>query len=94
MFNLEVIIKVREINDISNIAMALINMGVECKDEKGCLRWEAHHDVEKNIFILIESWESKDDWEHHLTLEPFKKYYEEFILPRVTREIYFTKRLV
>lgn len=94
MFDLQVFIQVISPKDIDTISEALKNMGLACRQEKGCIRWEAHHNTKnKTQFILIETWATKEDWENHLILEPFKKFYEGIILPKITREVCFTERL-
>ena len=49
------------------VMQTLVSMIEPTGKEKGCLRYEVFRDIEdKNVFSLIEEWETRDDLKHHI----------------------------
>ncbi|MCP9946698.1 antibiotic biosynthesis monooxygenase [Streptomyces somaliensis] len=89
MFDLIVIVRVRESDDIAPVADALARMRPLCLAEEGCVSWEAYESQEDpGRFVLVERWASRAHWEAHDSGDAIQKIYLPEILPRVDREVH------
>ncbi|MCQ0021731.1 antibiotic biosynthesis monooxygenase [Streptomyces somaliensis DSM 40738] len=89
MFDLIVIVRVRESDDIAPVADALARMRPLCLAEEGCVSWEAYASQEDpGRFVLVERWTSRAHWEAHDSGDAIQKIYLPEILPRVDREVH------
>ncbi|GIH71594.1 putative quinol monooxygenase [Sphaerimonospora thailandensis] len=94
MFDLIVLLTVKEAADIPAVVDALVRMRPLCLAEPGCVSWEAlHSTADPAEFTLVERWESREHWEAHGELDAIQKVYLPEILPRVTREVHPSDRL-
>ncbi|MGW8556025.1 putative quinol monooxygenase [Streptomyces tubercidicus] len=89
MFDLIVIVRVPQPEDIPSVADALARMRPLCLAEDGCVSWEAYHSHEDPArFVLVERWATRDHWETHGAGEAIQKIYVPEILPRIEREVH------
>ncbi|MFJ6012212.1 putative quinol monooxygenase [Streptomyces sp. NPDC092952] len=89
MFDLIVIVRVPEAEDIAGVEDALARMRVLCHAEDGCVAWEAYHSQDDpGRFVLVERWESRRHWEAHDAGEAIQDIYLPEIMPRVEREVH------
>jgi quinol monooxygenase YgiN len=90
MFCINVWITVKNPTDVPRVRELLTEMGRLSRLEPGCVVYEAcHSQGDTTKFLLCERWQTKTDWEHHRTLDPFKQIYEPQVLPLVDREPHF-----
>lgn len=87
MFCINVILTVKNGDDVPQVKEMLTEMGRLSRTEPGCVRYEVcHSQSDATRLFLCERWETKAAWEHHRTLQPFKTIYEPKVLPLVNRE--------
>jgi quinol monooxygenase YgiN len=54
------------------VMQTLVSMIEPTEKEKGCLSYEVFHDIEdKNLFSLIEEWETRDNLKDHMRSDRF-----------------------
>ncbi|WP_432058400.1 putative quinol monooxygenase [Streptomyces sp. bgisy022] len=89
MFDLVVIVRVPEPDDVAPVADALARMRPLCLAEDGCVSWEAYQsEADPARFVLVERWASREHWEAHDAGEAIQGIYLPEILPRVEREVH------
>ncbi|MEU5578513.1 antibiotic biosynthesis monooxygenase [Streptomyces huasconensis] len=93
MFDLIVIIRVPETDNIAPVADALARMRPLCLDEDGCVSWEAYQSEEPGRFVLVERWASRAAWEAHDAGDAIQKIYVPEIMPRIEREVHPSTRV-
>lgn len=91
MFAINVILKVKDSQNIDKVGELLTEAGRLSRAEPGCLSFEVcHSQNDQSIFLLIERWESKDAWEVHKTAQAFLEIYQPNVLPLVDRDPHFS----
>ncbi|CAL9507398.1 MULTISPECIES: putative quinol monooxygenase [Streptomyces] len=89
MFDLLVIVRVPESDEIPAVADALARMRPLCLAEDGCVAWEAYQSQDDpGRFVLVERWASRAHWEAHDSGDAIQKIYIPELLPRVEREVH------
>ncbi|CAL9494787.1 putative quinol monooxygenase [Streptomyces sp. enrichment culture] len=89
MFDLIVIVRVRDPQDVAAVGDALARMRPLCRAEDGCVSWEAYRSEEEpGRFVLVERWASRAHWEAHGEESAIQDIYLPEILPRVEREVH------
>ncbi|MFG2139519.1 putative quinol monooxygenase [Streptomyces sp. NPDC048650] len=89
MFDLIVIVRVPETDDIAPVADALARMRPLCLTEDGCVSWEAYQsEGDPGRFVLVERWASRTHWEAHDSGDAIQKIYLQEIMPRIEREVH------
>jgi quinol monooxygenase YgiN len=92
MFDLIVQIKAKSAQDHQQIQHHLRQLAHLCPKEPGCERWQAFACSEDpNGFFVIESWQSKQHWQDHMSFEAFVTHYEKGILSLIERNVYFVE---
>ncbi len=86
MFALNVILTVKNPDDIDQVAEYLKQAGVLSRQEAGCISYEAcHSQNDRSVFMLVERWSSKETWEAHRTQEAYLTIYQPKVIPLVDR---------
>ncbi|KOV66180.1 putative quinol monooxygenase [Streptomyces sp. MMG1121] len=89
MFDLIVIVRVPDPENVPVVGDALARMRVLCLGEDGCVSWEAYHSQEDpGRFVLVERWASREHWEAHDAGEAIQDIYVPVIMPRIEREVH------
>lgn len=87
MFFFNVLLTVKRDEDIPAVKNGLARMCPLVNGEAGCRRWEAYQSQENpHLFILIEHWETREDWERHADGFAIQEIYRKQVIPLVTRE--------
>ncbi len=90
MFAINVVLTVKDADNVSRIGELLTQAARLSREEPGCLLFEVcHAQNEPGIYMLIERWESKESWEIHKTAQAFTTIYQPQVLPLVERTPYF-----
>lgn len=89
MHNLIINIRSKKIEYIDQIKAHLGAMSKEYPKEPGCIMWHAYqNETDLNNFFIVESWDSKELWKNHMTLNTFITQYQNGLLQLIEREIY------
>jgi quinol monooxygenase YgiN len=95
MFYLNVILTANSDADAQAVASSLVRMRTLCLAEPGCVQWEAYRSQEDpKRFVLVEHWETHAHWDAHGNLTAIQGIYLPEILPRITREVHPSTRLI
>ncbi|SEA08908.1 Quinol monooxygenase YgiN [Desulfuromusa kysingii] len=88
MFHIMVLLKVKNPRDIDTVATLLAQVSaVTLEEESCCKKLDVYHSqVDPNLFVLVEQWDKKEDWEAHRNERAFKEIYQPQVLPLVERE--------
>ena len=86
MICLNIVLTVKNADDIDEVRGLLAEQGRLSRQEPGCLRFEVYHSqADPQIFILNERWESRDAHEIHREAKSYKEIYKPKVLPKVDR---------
>jgi quinol monooxygenase YgiN len=86
MYCLNVMLTVKDENDIDEIRGLLAQAAALSRDEPGCLRFEVYHSQSDPLqFLLCERWESEDAWKQHREERAVREIYQPKVLPKVER---------
>ena len=86
-FHLNVLLTVRDPDDVDNVTDALDRAGAESRLEDGCERWEAYRfEDDACRFLLVERWASEDHWSRHRQGHAVTEIYMKEVLPLADRE--------
>ncbi|HID22529.1 MAG TPA: antibiotic biosynthesis monooxygenase [Planctomycetaceae bacterium] len=81
-----VIITVKDEQDIHAIRDLLAEQGRLSRQEPGCLRFEVYQSQkDPKVFLLIERWESEEALDAHRQAKAYQEIYKPQVLPRVDR---------
>ena len=81
-----VIITVKDEQDIHTIRGLLAEQGRLSRREPGCLRFEVYQSQkDPKVFLLIERWESEEALDAHRQAKAYQEIYKPQVLPRVDR---------
>jgi quinol monooxygenase YgiN len=94
MFAINVILTVKNENDVPQVGELLREAGRLSRQEPGCLTFEVcHSENDSRVYILVERWETKEAWEVHKTAQAFTTIYQPQVLPLVERVPHFCEIL-
>jgi quinol monooxygenase YgiN len=86
MICLNVILTVKNANDVDEIRGLLAEQGKLSRQEPGCLRFEVYHSTsDPKVFLLNERWESQAALDVHRTAKAYTEIYQPKVIPRVDR---------
>ncbi|WP_437203230.1 putative quinol monooxygenase [Planctomicrobium sp. SH664] len=86
MYALNVILTVKQEQDIPQVKELLREQARLSREEPGCLLFEVcHSQTDPRLFILIERWESKEAIDVHRTAKAYTTVYAPHVLPLVDR---------
>ena len=86
MLYLNVILTVKDANDVPEIQSLLSEQGRLSRAEPGCLRFEVYHsNNDPKVFILNEHWADQAAVEAHRKAMAYTTIYQPKVLPRVER---------
>jgi quinol monooxygenase YgiN len=86
MICLNVILTVKEPNDVDEIRGLLAEQGKLSRQEPGCLRFEVYHSTAApRVFILNERWESPAALDAHRKATAYTEIYQPKVIPKVDR---------
>lgn len=66
---------------------------VASRQEIGCIKYNLHHSVEDNTFVLYEVWEDNEAIERHIKSSHYQEYRENIADIVSTREVYKMKAI-
>ena len=86
MVYLQILLTVKQADDIPRVGKLLAEAGRLSRQEPGCLRWEAYHSqTDESLFVLHERWESPAALDAHRKAQAYTTIYQPQVLPLVTR---------
>lgn len=86
MIYLNVILTVKDANDIPEIQSLLSEQGRLSRAEPGCMRFEVYHSSsDPKVFILNEHWADQTAVDAHRKATAYTTIYQPQVLPRVDR---------
>lgn len=90
MFIINVILTVKDGDNITKVKELLREHGRLSRAEPGCVRFEVcQAENEPWIFVLNEHWTTREDWETHREAHAVKTIYLPQVIPLVDRTPYF-----
>ena len=94
VFN-NVILRVSNPEDTNQIEALLIQQATISKKEIGCERFEVYQSQsDRELFFLIEQWESEEALDAHRKTENFLNVYMTEVVPKVQREPHLSSKLI
>ena len=86
MICLNVILTVKDPNDVDEIRGLLTEQGKLSRQEPGCARFEVYHSTaDPKVFILNERWESQAALDVHRQAKAYTEIYQPQVIPKVDR---------
>ena len=86
MIYVNVLLTVKQNNNIETVRDLLRQQATLSREEPGCNRFEVYQSrAEPRLFTLIERWNSAADLEQHRKAAAFREIYEPRVLPLVDR---------
>lgn len=86
MVYVNVLLTVKDEQDVEEIRGLLAEQGRRSRQEPGCVRFEVYHSrSDRRVFLLNEHWESAEALDVHRTAHAFTEIYVPQVLPRVER---------
>ena len=86
MIYVNVLLTVKQNNNIETVRDLLRQQAALSREEPGCNRFEVYQSrAEPRLFTLIERWDSTPDLEQHREAAAFREIYEPLVLPLVDR---------
>jgi quinol monooxygenase YgiN len=86
MVYINVVLTVKQENEIDDIRKLLAEQGRLSRQEPGCVRFEVYHSQSNpKVFLLNEHWESQPALDVHRTAKAYTEIYVPKVLPRVDR---------
>lgn len=87
MFYLNVILTVKDRQDVETVKNLLAEACRHSRSEPGCARFEVYHSTtDETKFLLNEHWESQAAIDGHRQGHAYTQIYQPKVLPLVTRE--------
>tara|TARA_B100000609_G_C16767560_1_gene210225 strand:- start:78 stop:371 length:294 start_codon:yes stop_codon:yes gene_type:complete len=89
-----VLLRVKDIKNISLVGELLKEQAKRSSEESGCIRFEVYHsssDVQQ--FILVEQWANEADLERHKNAKAFTELYLPKVIPLVDRSPHLSELL-
>ena len=82
-----VILRVINENDVTEVKSFLKEQAIRSSGEPGCERFEVYHSqADTRQFLLVEKWESQKDLDRHKKAKAFTELYILKVIPLVSRE--------
>ena len=86
MICLNIVLTVKDADDIEEVCGLLVEQGRLSRQEPGCLRFEVYHSqADPQVFILNERWESPEALDIHREARSYTEIYKPKVLPKVDR---------
>lgn len=86
MFCLNVMLTVKDAEDVPQVRELLTEIGRLSRAEPGCISYAAYHSQsDPSLFLLVEHWESEAAWQEHKTREAVTEIYLPKVIPLVER---------
>ncbi|MEI8021098.1 MAG: putative quinol monooxygenase [Schlesneria sp.] len=86
MIYINVVLTVKDANDIAEIQSLLSEQGRLSRQEPGCLRFEVYHsNTDPKVFLLNEHWSDQAAIDAHRKAFAYTTIYVPKVLPRVDR---------
>ena len=87
MIYLNVLLTVKNTDDVSKVSELLSNAMRKSRAEPGCKRFDVYHsNVDPKKFTLVEHWESEEALNDHRLAEAYTQIYKSHVIPLVDRE--------
>ncbi len=87
-----VLLKVKDIENISLVGDLLKEQARRSSEEPGCIRFEVYHSQsDSQQFILVEQWANEEDLERHKSGRAFIELYLPKVIPLVERHPHLSK---
>lgn len=94
MIHLNVILRVKEENDIRRVRELLTETACRSRDEPGCERFEIYHSqTDARVFLLVEWWQDQGTLDEHRKGVTFTTFYTPNVLPLVERQPHPSDRI-
>ena len=82
-----VILRVINENDVTEVKSFLKEQAIRASGEPGCERCEVYHaQADTRQFLLVEKWETQKDLDRHKKAKAFTELYIPKVIPLVSRE--------
>ena len=82
-----VILRVINENDVTEVKSFLKEQAIRSSGEPGCERFEVYHSqVDTRQFLLVEKWETQKNLDRHKKAKAFTELYIPKVIPLVSRE--------
>ncbi len=86
MFAINVLLTVKNPEDVTRVRELLGECGRRSRAEPGCLLYEVcHSQADPHLFLLVERWESEQAWQEHREGEAVQQVYLPQVIPLVDR---------
>jgi quinol monooxygenase YgiN len=86
MIYANILLTVKDDQDIPEIASLLAEQARLSRQEPGCARFEVYHSQnDPKFFLLVERWETTEALDVHRTARAYQEIYKPKVLPRVDR---------
>lgn len=86
MIYINVVLTVKDANDIAEIQSLLSEQGRLSRQEPGCLRFEVYHSqTDPRVFLLNEHWADQAAIDLHRKATAYTTIYQPKVLPKVDR---------
>ncbi|HVU86383.1 MAG TPA: putative quinol monooxygenase [Pirellulales bacterium] len=87
MIYANILLTVKDANDVPEIRELLREQGRLSRAEPGCARFEVYQsNVDETRFFLIERWESNEALDLHRKAKAYTEIYQPKVLPKVERQ--------
>ena len=86
MIYINVVLTVKDPNDVAEIQGLLAEQGRLSRQEPGCMRFEVYHSqTDSRVFLLNEHWSDQAAIDAHRKATAYTTIYQPKVLPRVDR---------
>lgn len=86
MIYINVVLTVKDSNDVAEIQSLLSEQGRLSRQEPGCMRFEVYHSqTDPKVFLLNEHWTDQAAIDAHRKATAYTTIYQPKVLPRVER---------
>lgn len=92
MFHINVLLTVKDTQNVASIESLLGEAAGLSREEPGCVRFEVYHsESDPAVFLLCEWWESEEAWKVHKEQRAVQEIYLPKVLPLVDRTPHISK---
>jgi quinol monooxygenase YgiN len=86
MIHLNILLQVKDPNDVEKVKGLLSEQGRLSREEPGCVRFEVYHSAnDPTMFILNEWWDSQPALDEHRKAKAYTTVYQPHVIPLVNR---------
>ena len=86
MIYCNILLTVKDENDIQKVRELLVQQGELSREEPGCARFEVYHSQsDSRLFVLVEHWETQEHLDQHREAKACREIYKPQVLPLVER---------